>query len=252
MSVSRFFSIVGDSNVQRHMNPTNCRDRPLMSSCQVVPCGKLALLAESLCSVRQETSVCIVACVTNFLTSSEDTGGSVGFRVEPVLLELLTILSKAAAEGPDRAFLLSPPMYRQTPLWYRDGLPEVLTKFSSVLRARPANLHLMSSFATPEFISDGIHLTPYSGLEFVLHLFDNAGAVLDGVQASPSDAAAQNTEASRVLEDRMMALEQDHQRLNKGVEMRTAEDSEKFDYQENIRFEDWFVISGLKRLPELA
>ena len=250
MSVSRFFSIVGDSNVQRHMNPTNCRDRPLMSSCQVVPCGKLALLAESLRSVRQETSVCIVACVTNFLTSSEDTGGSVGFRVEPVLLERRTILSNAAAEGPDRAFLLSPPMYRQTPLWYRDGLPEILTKFSSVLRARPANLHLMSSFATPEFISDGIHLTPYSGLEFVLHLFDNAGAVLDGVQASPSDAAAQNTEASRVLEDRMMALEQDHQRLNKGVEMRTAEDSEKFDYQENIRFEDWFVISGLKRLPE--
>ena len=137
MSVSRFFSIFGDSNVQRHMNPTNCRDRPLMSSCQVVPCGKLALLAESLRSVRQETSVCIVACLTNFLTSSEDTGGSVGFRVEPVLLELLTILSNAAAEGPDRAFLLSPPMYRQTPLWYRDGLPEILTKFSSVLRARP-------------------------------------------------------------------------------------------------------------------
>ena len=194
--------------------------------------------------------MCLVACVTNFLTSSEDNGGSVGFRVEPVLIEMLSLLNAAASESPDRAFLLSPPMYRRSPLWYRDGLPEVLTKFSSVMKTRAGNLHLMSSFPTPEFISDGVHLTPYSGLEFVLHLFDNAGSVLDAVKAGPTEVAALNSESSRVLEDRMMALEQDHQRLSKGVESKTAVDSEKFDYQENIRFEDWFVISGLRRLPE--
>ena len=250
MSVARCFSILGDSNVQRHMNPTNCRDRPLMSSCQVVPCGRLSLLAESLRSVKAETTVCILACVTNFLTASEDAGGSVGFRVEPVLLEMLAVLGAAAGAFPDRAYLVAPPMYRHSPLWYRDGLPEVLNKFSGVMKTRPANVHLMSSFATPELISDGVHLTPYSGLEFVLHLFDNAGSVLDAVQASPTELASMATESSSVLEDRMMAIEMDHHRLSKGVESKTAEDSEKFDYQENLRMEDWFVISGLKRLPE--
>ena len=249
MSVSRCFSIVGDSNVQRHMNPTNCRDRPSMSSCQVLPCGKLALLAECLKSVRAESNVCIVSCVTNFLTRAEDTGGSVGFRVEPILLEVLSILSASATSRPDLMLLLAPPMYRRSPLWYRDGLPEVLTKFSSVLKDRPSNLHLMSSFATPEFISDGVHLTPYSGLEFVLHLFDCARSIIDALEAGPSELSARNTEASRVLEDRMMALEQDHQRLSKGFESQTAQDSESLDYQENIRMEDWFVISGLRRLP---
>ena len=250
MSVSRCFSIIGDSNVQRHMNPTNCRDRPLMSSCQVVPCGRLSLLAECLRSVKAETNVCILACVTNFLTATEDSGGSVGFRIEPILIEMSAIVSAAAGASPDRAFLVSPPMYRRSPLWYRDGLPEILSKFSTVMKTLPMNVHLMSSFATPEFISDGVHLTPYSGLEFVLHLFDSAGSVLDAVLAGPSEVASMTTEATRVLEDRMMAIEQDHHRLNMGVESKTAEDSEKFDYQENLRYEDWIVVSGLKRLPE--
>ena len=250
MSISRCFSIVGDSNIKRHMNPTNCRDRPLMSGCQVLPCGKLSLLSECLRSIRAETNVCLLACVSNFLADSEDTGGSVGFRVEPVLLEVLSLLTSAASENPDRAYLLAPPMYRRSPLWYRDGLPEVLTKFSSSMKIRPSNLHLMSSFATPEFIDDGVHLTPYSGLEYVLHLFDNAGSILDALTAEPSEIASRHAETSRVLEDRMMALEQDHHRLSLGVESKTAEDSELFDYQENIRYEGWFVIAGLKRLPE--
>ena len=46
----------------------------------------------------------------------------------------------------------------------------------------------------------------------------------------------------------MMALEQDHQRLSKGFESQTAQDAEMLDYQENIRLEDWIVISGLRRL----
>ena len=219
-----------------------------MSACQILPCGKLSMLSECLRSVRAETNVCIVACVTNFLTGSEDTGGSVGFRVEPVLLEVLSILTQAAAENPDRAYLLTPPMYRRSPLWYRDGLPEILLKFSAVLKNRPSSLSLMSSFATPEFIDDGVHLTPYSGLEFVLHLFDNAGTVLDALEAGIPDDS--RSEATRVLEDRMMSLEQDHQRLSVSLESKTAEDSEKLDYQENIRLEDWIVISGFRRLPE--
>ena len=248
MSVSRCFSIIGDSNIKRHMNPTNCRDRPLMSACQIIPSGKMSMMSECLRSVRPESNVCIIACVTNFLTGSEDTGGSVGFRVEPVLMEFASIVAESCQTNPDRAFIVLPPMYRRSPLWYRDGLSEILLKFSGVMKSRAENLHLMSSFPTPELLDDGVHLTPYSGLEFVLYVFDQAGALLDNLESGPSEA--RSVEASRVLEDLMVALGQDHHRLSIGVESKTCEDSEMFDYQENIRMESWIVVAGLRRLPE--
>jgi hypothetical protein len=46
-----------------------------------------------------------------------------------------------------------------------------------------------------------------------------------------------------------MVLEQDHRRLNRVVESKTAADAELFDFRENERLEDSFVISGLRALP---
>ena len=247
---SHVFSLIGDSNVKRHMNPMNCRDRPMMSSCQVLPCGRLSALAETLKSIRQETSVAIIACLTNFLTASEEAGSSVCFRIDPVLREALSVINEAAVSLPDLCFVVSPPMYRTTPIWYRDSLPEVLTKFSEVFKGRSVNVHLMSSFATPVLEPDGVHLTAYSGLEFVLHLFDNASALVKSLTSSLDEVSIATIESTRVLEDRMMAIEQDHRRLNVSVESKTAEDAELFDFQQNIRFENCFTISGLQRHPE--
>ena len=50
----------------------------------------------------------------------------------------------------------------------------------------------------------------------------------------------------------MMALEQDHRRLNSVVESKTAEDAELAEMHENILHEDCFMIAGLKRLPKLS
>ena len=36
MAQSRCVSIIGDSNIKRHMSTNNCRDRPLMSGAQIV------------------------------------------------------------------------------------------------------------------------------------------------------------------------------------------------------------------------
>lgn len=250
MSTVRRFSILGDSNVKRHLNPTNCRDRPQMSGCQLLPCGRLSVLSESLRSVRKDSTVVMLSCLTNFLTSSDEAGASVSFRVEPVLREVHESVCASANEQKEVYFLVAPPMYRLSPLWYRDGLPEVMTKFSSVFSDRPKNVLLMASFATPEFESDGIHLTAYSGLEFVLHLFDSATSLLNGLSMTASEVTDLAIESSRMLEDRMMAIEQDHRRLNKTVEKKTAIDAEAADFQENIRSEVWFVIRGLARQPE--
>ena len=139
-------------------------------------------------------------------------------------------------------------MYRHTPLWYRDGLPEILGKFSEVFKSRPKNVLMMSSFTTPEFESDGVHLSAYSGLEFVLYLFDSSNTLLDSLTMSAPECVEVASEATRVLQDRMVAIEQDHRRLVKVVDTKTAEDSELADFQENLRLESSFMITGLKSL----
>lgn len=82
----------------------------------------------------------------------------------------------------------------------------------------------MSSFATHELESDGIHLTAYYGLNFMLHLFVLAGSVLDGLETPPIAVAALCTESAGILEDRVIANEQDCRRLNAALDSKTAED----------------------------
>ena len=160
--MAMMFCILGDSNVKTHMNPMNCRDRPLMTSAQVLHCGRHEVLSELVKQVKAEATVCVVSCVTNFLTSG--TGPSnVILRVEPILLDLLSKLGALRASRPELAVLVCPPMYRESPIWYRDSLPQILKKFSDVFSQNESGIILMPSFATPDFESDGVHLTAYSG-----------------------------------------------------------------------------------------
>ena len=250
MSLSRIVSIVGDSNITRNMITNNCRDRPLMSGAQVIQCGRAALFASSLQSMRSESNVCVLSCVTNFLTSSTGSN-TITVRVEPILVDFLTKLGGFASSRPDVQFLICPPMYRLTPIWYREGLPEILQKFSELMKSRPPNCHMMPSFPTPSYEDDGVHLTAYSGFEFVLHLFDSLSSVLDGLELEPADRSVIISESTRVLEDRMMVLEQDHRRLNSRFESKSAADAELSDFQENIRNESFLMVKGLARLPKL-
>ena len=255
MAQLQVYTLLGDSNIQRSMNSTNCRDRPLMSEAQVIPCGRLELLAEALRQVRASSNVIVLSCVTNFITGSPDDVSSISIRVEPILKEFQNIVeSFASAEANlERLFLIAPPMYRSFPIWYRDGVSEVLQKFSTMMCSKasgPSNVHLLPSFSTPTFETDGIHLTPYSGLEFILHLFDSSTSLIKTLASRPEEVVIKNIESSRVLEDRMMAIEQDHRRLNRVVEDKYAEDAELADFQENVRYEDHFIVLGLAHIPK--
>ena len=119
------------------------------------------------------------------------------------------------------------------------------------MKGRPASSFLMPSFPTPKFESDGVHLSAYSGLEFVLHLFDSVNSILDLQQLDPDSRSVVSSEATRVLEDRVMVLEQDHRRLNDRFEFKSAVDAELSDWQENIRNEGFFMVQVLKLLPKL-
>ena len=109
--MSLIFTIIGDSNVKRHMVPMNCRDRPLMTSAQVLQCGRLEVLAEALKQVRSESNVCVFSCVTNFLTSCEGSS-TVSLLAEGIFVDFLSKLEAFCAQKPDLKCLVCPPMYR--------------------------------------------------------------------------------------------------------------------------------------------
>ena len=249
MSQVRVFSLLGDSNINRHVNKNSCRANPHIKSAQVLPCGNRNIFAETLHKVREATNSCIVSCVTNFISGASGPA-AVALRVEPVLREIQAVLLADAEQNSERSYFVAPPMYRTSPVWYREGLPEILGLFSQVFNQdRPPNLHLLPSFPTPDYEDDGIHLTAYSGLEYILHLFDASSELLIRLEAEPEEVAVQGCEATRVLEDRVMVLEQDHRRLNRVVEVKTAEDAEHADFIKNERYEDSFVIYGLPEIP---
>lgn len=125
-----------------------------------------------------------------------------------------------------------------------------MTLFSQALSSdRPDNLLLLPSFPTPEYEKNGIHLTPYSGLEFISYLYDSSQDAITSLSLPQPDVALRGCEATRVLEDRVTSLEQDHRRLNSVVEFKFAADAELADSRENEGFEDCFVIAGLERIP---
>ena len=209
------FSLIGDSNLRLHITKNSERANPNIKSCQVIVCGVKENFLASLQKVRPESNVCIVSSVSSFISDAEGPE-FVSQKVEPVLREVRDVLHGVCADHPTRRFMVAPPMYRSSPLWYREGLPEIMSLFSQVLTSgRPENLHLLTSFSTPEFDQTGIHLTPYSGLEYILSLFDGSQELIASLASGLDEVSIKNSESSRVLEDRVVALEQDHRRLNK-------------------------------------
>ena len=232
------FSVVGDSNVVRHMNQANCRS-PELSSAEVKPCSKVESLDEVIRSLRIESTICILSCLTNFLTDTTGSSESVSLRVEPVLIQVRDILFSYCQEQPERYWVLAPPMYRLTPLWYLDNLSEIMVKFSSVMSEdRPRNLLLLPSFSNPSLEADGVHLSPYSGYNFILYLFDTSASLVAQSKKPPAsrELAGQQNESIRCLEDRVSVIEQDHRRLNRSFELKSAIQAEANEHGENLRY----------------
>jgi len=251
MSSNRCFTLVGDSNIRRNINSINCRDRPLMKAAQVVVCKKMSLLSQALSEVRAISNVCVVSCISNFISDAEEEEeGSVSTprsRSEPVITEFRSLLYDFSQSRPECKIMVTPPMYRMKPFWYRNGLSEILSLFSDLMSdGRPPNLQLLPSFSSPELESDGIHLTSYSGLQFVLHVFDHCVEILDRPSLEEEVISSKTAESSRLLLDKFVVLEQDHRRLDKDFEMKSAVDAEYHDFLENQHHEDHLLVSGLE------
>ena len=211
----------------------------------------MSSFADNLRSIRSTSNSCIISCLTNFLTDVPRSSSlSVQARVEPVLEDVKAVLLEFMEIHPDMLVLVAPPMYRLLPEWYHDHLPEILLQFSKILSPlQKDRVHLLPSFSGSDIESDGVHLTPYAGLKFVVHLFDASLDIVKSLAAPLPEGVARVGELSRVLEDRVSVLEQDSRHYRQEFQLKTARDSELADFEENLRNECYFVISGLPQVP---
>ena len=254
MSQLSAFSILGDSNVKRNMVASTTNGRPLHAGAQILPCGRLSLLSATLEKVRAESDSVVLACITNFITGSFSSESSTTSRVEAIFDSFFSKVVSFCHSRPTTFVFVCSPMYRACPIWYRDDLPSILSRFSkkfSMLPDRPHNLLQLPSFDRVVLEADGVHLTPISGLEYILHLFDAAQDLHSALQLPP-DAQLRRSDANqRAVEDRVLFLEQDHARLNRKLELQAAATAESLDHQENVRNETFLMMQGLPRLPKM-
>jgi len=214
----------------------------------VIPCTRMEVFRTCLSDVRVDCNVCVIACVSNFITSTAACD-TISHRIDQTVKDFFGLLSAECVKYPNRKYFVSPPMYRRVPLWYRDGIAQVLNCFSTGYEAVPQkNLLLLPSFPTPSYESDGVHLTAYSGLEFVLHLFESTEKLIKTLEADSDVRESKALESNRLLGDRVVALEQGLLNLTSSLDIKSAIDAELHDFRANERLEDSFVISGLKSI----
>ena len=84
--VTRLVTIVGDANVRRNMTGLNIASREAMKSAQVIDYNGAGPISAVLTSVRPDSTVCIVAAITDFLLASGDCG-TIFASIDPLLTD---------------------------------------------------------------------------------------------------------------------------------------------------------------------
>ena len=152
-----------------------------------------------------------------------------------------------------RQVVVAPPLYRDRPNWYQAGLAQVASRFSMALStSRPENMYLLPSFISQDLSPDGIHLTPVSGLHYMLHLFDQTEQLLSLEQQGATQWMGHVQESVRHHDDRLSYLESRHVKLQARVDIRHASSSEFDDWSTNRSEENWFTVRGLPRLGDMS
>jgi len=242
------YTLIGDVNVKRNVTSLNMASRGVMKSAQFLDVGQLSSVSSVFSNVRQESNVCIFAGFTEFL-SSVDYAGTVLGTIDPVLESLQLEIRSFCEARSSVMLILTPPLYLSRPSWYRTGLPEIGARFSSCFASNPPpNLHLMPGFSCQDLLQDGVHLTPVSGLHYLLHLFDRSEYIMQNLKSAVDDHLKHGLELARQNQDRIIYLERDHSRLVSVVDDKLATSAEFDDWTLNRSEEDWIVITGLPRL----
>ena len=93
-----------------------------------------------------------------------------------------------------------------------------------------------------------MHLTPVSGLHYVLHLFDSTMGLLQQLSLDTDARVDIVQESVRQHSDRLAFLENRHGSLASGCTIKFAQDAEFNDWMLNKASEEWMTILGMPRL----
>ena len=100
MSQSRLYSIIGNANVRRNMTSLNMASRESMLNAQVIDCVQMSALDTSLQEVRAESSILIIASLTEFILNNGDCD-TILASIDPVLTTFVAKISNFCAYRPD-------------------------------------------------------------------------------------------------------------------------------------------------------
>ena len=100
MAQSRLYTIIGDGNVRRNMTALNMGSREAMKGAQIVDYIGTGSINVALQEVRQESSVCIVAAITDLLLSGGDCC-TIFASIDPTLTALRDSLVSFCVARPD-------------------------------------------------------------------------------------------------------------------------------------------------------
>ena len=93
------FTIIGDANVRRNMTALNIASRPSMKAAQIIDYLGVTPIDVALHEVRQESTVLIIAAVTEMLISGGDCG-TINASIDLVLSGLHSKLAAFCSSRP--------------------------------------------------------------------------------------------------------------------------------------------------------
>ena len=93
------FSIIGDGNVRRNMTSLNIASRPSMKGAQIIDYLGVTPIDPALNEVRQESTVLIIAAITEMLVAGGDCG-TINASIDPIMSGLHTRLAAFCSARP--------------------------------------------------------------------------------------------------------------------------------------------------------
>ena len=98
MSISRLFTVIGDSNIRDNMTSLNMASREVMKHAQVLNCPQLSGLGSVFSEIRVDSNVCVFAGVTQLLMSTPECS-TIYATIDPVLASLKEEITRSLLSG---------------------------------------------------------------------------------------------------------------------------------------------------------
>lgn len=155
----------------------------------MIPCTKRAILESTLPNLTNVSTI-VTSVLSNFIC---DAGSLALDRIIDVANAEMTahvqFLSRYCQSHPGVKVVVVPPLSRSEPDWFTPYLPCFTTfLFSEISKLGSTQIRYLSPFVAPPtfFCTDGVHLLPEAGVQFIRFIVDGVDQVFPTVEsASP-------------------------------------------------------------------